>query len=164
VAQEADMTNTNAHLEETPEWQLARSSGATAREVTELVAGTVREHRGDYTTPYTEGPIPDKLTAAGRKAIQVTIGRYAAARAAGYDDARARVHVDGPSAERITTDRAQADRTAAAEGLVWIPAQRGARRPLAPDWVSIITLDGQSGRVFGWWYLPSVAAVLRAVP
>jgi len=157
------MTNTNAHLEETPEWQLARSSGATAREVTELVCNTVREHRGDYTTLTMPGVIPAKLTAAERKAIQVPLGRYAAARAAGYDDAAARIHADGPSAERITTDRAQADRTAAAEGLVWIPAQRGARHPLAPDWVSIITLDAQTGRAVGWWYLPNIAAVLQAL-
>jgi len=152
------MTNTNAHpsgIEALPEWQLALDSGATAREVTELVAGTLRVH---------PAAIPDRVTASERKAIQVTIGRYAAARAAGYDDAAARLHADGPSAERITTDRAQADRTAAAAGLVWIPTQRGARRPLAPDWVSIIVLNEQSGRTFGWWYLPNVVAVLRAVP
>jgi len=158
------MSNTNAHLEALPEWQLARSSGATAREVTELVCSTVREHRGDYTTLTTPGVIPDKVTAAERKAIQVPLGRYAAARATGYDDAAARIHADGQWDERITTDRAQADRTAAAAGLVWIPAQRGARRPLAPASVSIIVLDEQSGRTFGWWYLPNIAAVLRAVP
>lgn len=157
------MTNTNAHLEALPEWQLARSSGATAREVTELVCSTVREHRGDHTTPTTPGVIPAKLTAAERKAIQAPLARYAAARSTGYGDAAARIHADGQWDENITTDRAQAHGRAAAEGLVWIPAQRGARRPLAPASVSIIVLNEQTGRTVGWWYLPNIEAVLRAV-
>jgi len=155
--------NTNTHLEETPEWQLARSSGATTREVTDLVAGTIREHRGDHTTPTTPGVIPAKLTAAERKAIQVPLGRYAAARSTGYDDPAARIHADGQWDTRITTDRAQAHSTAATAGLVWIPAQRGARYPVASASVSIIVLDAQTGRAVGWWYLPNIAAVLQAL-
>ncbi len=157
------MTNTNAHLEALPEWQLARSSGATAREVTELVCSTVRAHRGDHTTPTTPGVIPAKLTAAERKAIQVPLARYAAARSTGYDDPAARIHADGQWDTRITTDRAQARSTATTAGLVWIPAQRGARYPVASASVSIIVLDERSGRAVGWWYLPNIAAVLRAV-
>ena len=158
------MTNTkDAQLEALPEWQLALDSGASSQQVTELVAGTVREHRGDYTAPYTEGPIPAKLTAAERKAIQVPLGRYAAARSTGYDDAAARIHAEGRWDENITTDRAQAHSTAATAGLVWIPAQRGARYPVASASVSIIVLDAQSGRAVGWWYLPNIAAVLQAL-
>lgn len=169
------MTNTNAHLEETPEWQLARSSGATEREVTEHVAGTVRGHRGDHTTPTTPGVIPAKLTSSERKAIRLSLGRYAAARAAGYDDARARVHARGPSPDRMpigAAERTAADRTAAEEGMVWVPAKvsEPERARVAP-YISIIVLDEQTGTernprfpTLGWWCLPSVTAAPQAVP
>ncbi len=168
------MTNTNAHLEALPEWQLALDSGASSRQLTELVAGTVREHRGDYTAPYTEGPIPDKLTAAERKAIRMPLARYAAARAAGYDDARARVHVDGPSPDRRpigVVERMQADCTAAEEGLVWVPAKvSNIERARVGPYVSFIILE-QTGTernprypTLGWWCLPSVTAAPQAVP
>ncbi len=151
------MTNKNAPLEETPEWQLARSSGATEREVTNLVAGTIRVH---------PAVIPDRVTSSERKAIRLPLGRYAAARAAGYDDARARDHADGQWDTRIPMDAAQADRTAAAEGLVWIPgSRRHQQRPLFPDSVSISVVDEQPPHhTLGWWYLPNVVGMLQAVP
>lgn len=161
-------------IEALPEWQLALDSGATTREVTELVAGTVREHRGDYTAPYTEGPIPAKLTAAERKAIRMPLARYAAARAAGYDDARARVHVDGPSPDHMpigVVERMHADCTAAEEGLVWVPAavSKTEAARVGP-YVSYIILE-QTGTernprypTLGWWCLASVTAAPQAVP
>jgi len=171
------MTNTNAHpsgIEALPEWQLALDSGASSRQLTELVAGIVREHRGDYTAPYTEGPIPDKLTAAERKAIRMPLARYAAARAAGYDDARARVHVDGPSPDRRAigvVERMQTDCTAAEEGLVWVPAKvSNIERARVGPYVSYIILE-QTGTeknprypTLGWWCLASVTAAPQAVP
>jgi len=166
------MTNTNAHLEALPEWQLALDSGASSRQVTELVAGTVRELRGDYMAPYTEGPIPDKLTAAERKAIRMPLARYAAARAAGYDDARARDHVDGPAPAHMSigvVERMQADCAAAEEGLVWVPAtvSKTEAARVGP-YVSTIILE-QTGTdrnprypTLGWWCLPSVTAAPQA--
>jgi len=171
------MTDTkDAQLEALPEWQLALDSGASSQQLTDLAAGTVRERRGEFLqAPDAPGAIPDGLTAAERKAIRWPLGRYAAARTAGYDDARARVHAVGPLPDRIpigVVERMHADCTAAEEGLVWVPAKvsKVERARVAP-YISIIVLDEQTGTarnprfpVLGWWCLPSVTAAPQAVP
>lgn len=170
-------------LDSMPAWKLARTSGATWREAIDVVLAAIRAlHGGGYLplhwtllghgedeAPDTEGPIPGGLSVAERAAIRGPLGRYAAARAAGYDDARAREHTHRQWAERITigaTERAQADRTAIADGLVWVPAGRGVRRAaIAPHVVTVIhekagTAAHPRWPVLGWWCLPSVTAVL----
>lgn len=171
-------------LDSMPDWQLARASGATWREAIDIVLAAIRTlHGGGYLplhwtllghgedeAPDTEGPIPGGLSVAERAAIRGPLGRYAAARAAGYDDAAAREHTHRQWAERITigaTERAQADRTAIADGLVWVPAGRGVRRAaIAPHVVTVIhekagTAAHPRWPVLGWWCLPPVAAVLQ---
>jgi len=170
-----------------PEWRLARASGATWREAIDVVLAAIRTLNGDSELPLhwallgpgedeapdAEGPIPGGLTAAERAAIRGPLRRYAAARAAGYDDAAAHDHVTGRWADRVIVgaiDRRQADRTAIADGLVWVPAGRGVRRPAIDPYVSVIIHEqaGAAARplfpVLGWWCLPSVTAAPQAVP
>lgn len=98
------------------------------------------------------------------------LSRYAAARAAGYDDAPARDYAAGRWTTRRyarVADWARGHYTAGEDGLVWVLAgDRGEGAAVAPYACSYIleragTSKWPRVRVLGWWCLPSVAAVLR---